>query len=170
MPDWVHPPNWFAPEAELLRFCFFWGFFALLGGLEVSFPAIVRSAQRGQRWPTNLGLGLVNMAILPLAPVSGIAAAEWAHTAGIGLLNVAEVPWLAAALATLAVRSFAGYGAHVLMHKFPLLWRVHRVHHLDTHLDVSTTFRSHPLELAVKVLVIVVVSIVFGLTPVVLIA
>ena len=28
-----------------------------------------------------------------------------------------------------------------MMHKVPLLWRVHRVHHTDTELDVSTTVR-----------------------------
>jgi len=74
-----------------------------------------------------------------------------------------------AALATLSICSLASYGVHVLMHKVPLLWKVHRVHHLDTHLDVSTTLRSHPLEIAVKLVVLVPVSIAFGLTLIVVI-
>lgn len=167
---WATPTNWFSPEADLLRFVAFWSFFALLGGLEALFPAIAGPAERGQRWPTNLGLGLLNMMILPFAPLSAFAATEWAQTARVGFFNVVETPWLVAALATLATCSLVGYGVHVLMHKVPLLWKVHRVHHLDTHLDVSTTVRSHPLEIAVKVLVLVPVAIAFGLTPIVLIA
>jgi sterol desaturase/sphingolipid hydroxylase (fatty acid hydroxylase superfamily) len=167
---WQWATTWLALEAEWLRFCAFWSFFALLGVLEALFPAMPHSAERSQRWPTNLGLGLVNMAIVPLAPVTTIAATEWAHTARVGLFNVVEAPWWMAALATLSMCSLASYGVHLLMHKVPLLWKVHRVHHLDTHLDVSTTLRSHPLEIAVKILVLVPISIVFGLTPVVVIA
>src|SRR3954447_2518452 len=87
---WEWATTWFASEADLLRFCGFWSFFGLLGGLEALFPAMLHSAERGQRWPTNLGLGLVNIAIVPLAPVSAMAATEWAHTARIGLLNTVE--------------------------------------------------------------------------------
>jgi sterol desaturase/sphingolipid hydroxylase (fatty acid hydroxylase superfamily) len=35
---------------------------------------------------------------------------------------------------------------HILNHKVPFLWAIHRVHHVDTRLDVSTTVRFHPLE------------------------
>jgi sterol desaturase/sphingolipid hydroxylase (fatty acid hydroxylase superfamily) len=163
--DWVHPANWFASEADLLRFCGLWGFFVLLGAFEALFPAIMQPPERGRRWPANLGLGLVTMAIAPLPPLFATVAAEWAQKAGVGLFNSLNTNWPAAALATVAICSLATYGFHVLMHKVPLLWNVHRVHHLDTHLDVSTTLRSHPLELAAKTLVVVPVSVVFGLTP-----
>jgi sterol desaturase/sphingolipid hydroxylase (fatty acid hydroxylase superfamily) len=39
------------------------------------------------------------------------------------------------------------------MHKVPLFWRIHQVHHLDTHLDISTTVRFHPLEFVVNLAV-----------------
>ena len=32
------------------------------------------------------------------------------------------------------------------MHKLPLGWRVHRVHHSDVAVDVTTAFRQHPGE------------------------
>jgi sterol desaturase/sphingolipid hydroxylase (fatty acid hydroxylase superfamily) len=75
------------------------------------------------------------------------------------------VPEWIAALCTLVVSSLAGYLVHVVMHKVPLLWRLHRVHHLDTHLDISTTLRHHPAELVVSVLVMVLVALAFGLSP-----
>ncbi len=55
------------------------------------------------------------------------------------------------------------------MHKVPLFWRLHRVHHLDTHLDISTSLRSHPGELVTNLIIVVPGTIVFGLTPWVLI-
>jgi len=45
------------------------------------------------------------------------------------------------------------------------LWRMNRVHHFDTHLDVSTGLRSHPLEFAGLLLTMVPLAILFGLDP-----
>jgi sterol desaturase/sphingolipid hydroxylase (fatty acid hydroxylase superfamily) len=45
------------------------------------------------------------------------------------------------------VRSLTAYGLHVLTHKVPWLWRIHRVHHADVAVDLSTGFRHHPAEL-----------------------
>ena len=50
------------------------------------------------------------------------------------------------------------------MHKVSWFWRLHRVHHLDTELDVSTTVRFHPLEFAVALLIGIPLVLVFGLT------
>ncbi len=41
----------------------------------------------------------------------------------------------------------ADYFYHRFSHHNPILWRLHAVHHTDTRLDVSTTLRTHPLEL-----------------------
>jgi sterol desaturase/sphingolipid hydroxylase (fatty acid hydroxylase superfamily) len=65
----------------------------------------------------------------------------------------------------LAVYSLTVYLIHLIEHKIPLLWRLHRVHHLDTQLDVSTSQRHHPLELIVNVLILVGVTIIYGLSP-----
>jgi sterol desaturase/sphingolipid hydroxylase (fatty acid hydroxylase superfamily) len=70
--------------------------------------------------------------------------------------------WLSICL-TLAVYSLTVYLTHVIEHKTPWLWRLHRVHHLDTHLDVSTSQRHHPVELILNVVILVSVTIVFGL-------
>jgi len=82
-------------------------------------------------------------------PVSIIAAADYAATHGIGLLNaVAVSPVTALAIGFLG-RAFLSWGTHILNHKVPFLWAIHRVHHADTRLDVSTTVRFHPLEFVV---------------------
>ena len=106
---------------------------------------------------------------MPLVPVSIVWAAQWANLNNVGLLNqIAHPLWIGVAV-TLVIRSLAGYLVHVLMHKVPLFWRLHRVHHLDTHLDVSTSLRSHPAEPVVNLVITLPVAVIFGMTPWVLI-
>jgi sterol desaturase/sphingolipid hydroxylase (fatty acid hydroxylase superfamily) len=154
-----------SPCSDAFWFLAYWGFLALLAGLESALPAFQQLPQRDKRWPTNLGLGVVNMFLTPLAPVSAVWGAQWAQSQGFGLLNAIGGPWWVAVVATFAIRSFAGYLFHVSMHKVPLFWRMHRVHHLDTHLDVSTSLRSHPLEFAAMFLTMAPIAIAFGLDP-----
>ena len=59
--------------------------------------------------------------------------------------------WLHALLGIAALDFFA-YVAHVLLHKTPLAWRVHRVHHSEEEVDVTTAFRQHPGETVWRVL------------------
>jgi sterol desaturase/sphingolipid hydroxylase (fatty acid hydroxylase superfamily) len=36
---------------------------------------------------------------------------------------------------------------HRSMHRLPLAWRFHRVHHTDRSMNVSTAYRFHPIEI-----------------------
>src|SRR5260221_4673430 len=156
---------WLSSNSATLWFLAYWGVLALLAGLEFALPAFQQPPEREKRWSTNLGLGIVNMMLAPLAPVSAVWGAQWAQDHGFGLLNWISGLFWVAVLATFAIRSLAGYLFHVSMHKVPLFWRMHRVHHLDTHLDVSTSLRSHPLEFAAMFLTMVPIAIAFGLDP-----
>jgi sterol desaturase/sphingolipid hydroxylase (fatty acid hydroxylase superfamily) len=143
----------------------YWVLLAAFAGLEAFIPAFQGSPQREKRWSTNLGLGILNMMLEPLAPVSAVLGAQWAQEHGFGLLNIASsAPWVAV-IVTFAVRDFAGYLFHVVMHKTLMFWRLHRVHHFDTHLDVSTSLRSHPVEFAVIFFTMVPLAIAFGFDP-----
>jgi sterol desaturase/sphingolipid hydroxylase (fatty acid hydroxylase superfamily) len=146
----------------------FWLLLVVLAGLEVLIPQWP-ATYRDIRWPTNLTLGAINLALVPLVPVSAVVAAQWAADNRIGLLNVIDVPgpwwWVVVPLATVLVRSLSGYLMHVVLHKIPLLWRIHRVHHFDTAIDISTGLRSHPAEFVVALLVGVGVAVAFGLHP-----
>jgi sterol desaturase/sphingolipid hydroxylase (fatty acid hydroxylase superfamily) len=44
------------------------------------------------------------------------------------------------------------WAQHLAMHKAPLLWRLHKVHHADRDLDVTSGLRFHPFEAAVSML------------------
>lgn len=72
---------------------------------------------------------------------------EWLNGHEVGLMYLFEMPaWLKLVLGVLSF-DFVTYWIHRASHKVPFLWRLHRVHHSDTHMDSSTTFRFHPLEL-----------------------
>lgn len=126
------------------------GFWALLGGLliaEALLPIHLQPKEGKGRLVTNFGLGLINAALLAAAPLSSVAAAFWAQSHHFGLLNQVAVPAAAAFALALLLRSLVAYVAHWASHRVPLLWRLHRVHHTDTAVDLSTGFRHHPLEL-----------------------
>ena len=65
----------------------------------------------------------------------------------------------------LLARSLVSYAVHVAMHKVPALWRVHRVHHTDVFLDISTTVRFHPLEFLIQLGPTALVILGLGLPP-----
>lgn len=135
------------PREALLRLTVF---ATVLGGLvlaEVLLPRRARLLPRAQRWPHNVGLVAVGSVLMRLAAPAGAASmAVVAETRGWGLLRALPVPVPIAWAATVAALDLAIYAQHVAMHKVPLLWRLHRVHHADVDVDVTTGVRFHPFE------------------------
>ncbi|HSS27781.1 MAG TPA: sterol desaturase family protein [Usitatibacter sp.] len=146
----------------------FWGAVAFLGALEFAIPEHRRPAHRGRRWPANFGLGILNGLIASVVPVVSVSAAQWAATHGTGLLNVLALPWWAGLLCVLTAVSGAQYALHRAFHAVPILWKVHRVHHSDIHLDVSSALRFHPVEMIAVIAVMAPVAVILGLPPILL--
>ncbi|MBV9929867.1 MAG: sterol desaturase family protein [Alphaproteobacteria bacterium] len=152
-------------SAPWLLFFGFWAILCLFAAAELWRPLHDGGEEPGGRIAGNVGFGVINAAIGAAVPVSTVVPAQWAAAHGIGLMNHLAVPFLAAAVATVLVRSLATYVMHRLSHAVPLLWRVHRVHHSDTRIDLSTGFRNHPLELAIVAPFYAVVTVACGLDP-----
>jgi sterol desaturase/sphingolipid hydroxylase (fatty acid hydroxylase superfamily) len=151
-------------------FLTFWSTMILLGAVEFLAPQFPGNADRVRRWPTNLGLGILNGLIVSSLPVLTVASAQWAAVCGFGLLNWVTAPWWLAVPCTLLTRSLAQYAFHLVSHKNPVLWRLHRVHHCDMHLDASSALRNHPLELIASVVFVIPFIVICGLSPIVLTA
>lgn len=132
-------------------------FFSVLGAIalwEVAAPRRQLLVERKQRWPANLSLVAVNTLaarfVVPLLPVS---MAVFAEERGIGLLQIVTLPfWLKVTLSLLLLDLII-YCQHRLFHYQPLLWRLHRVHHSDMELDVTTGNRFHPVEIIISMLI-----------------
>jgi sterol desaturase/sphingolipid hydroxylase (fatty acid hydroxylase superfamily) len=156
---------------EDLQIYLFFGFLGAFLLAERVFPRRQPTASQARRWRTNAALTAVAVVTLLSMPLSFISAAFWAERGGFGLLNqfVEDWPIAAIVVATLLVRAFISFGTHFLNHKIPLLWRFHRIHHLDTELDVSSTVRVHPIEFALSLVIGLPVVLLVGLSPWVLI-
>lgn len=129
-----------------LRLGVFFGALAAMLAWEALRPA--RPAMR-RRWAGNFALGAINAGVLRLIAVGGLAGvAWWAERTGVGLfagLTDGAAWWLRAAVC-FAVLDGLIYLQHRLMHRWPALWALHRVHHTDAAVDVSTALRFHPAE------------------------
>ena len=161
--------DWMLTHGETLQFALYFSLLVVLAAVERLVPRRPGPMDRRVRWPANFVMTFVNVVTLSVLPVSLLAAAFWAQSNGWGLLNQVSLPLTAVVSMTLLLRGFVSFFTHYLMHMVPVLWRVHRVHHLDTELDVSTTVRFHPLEFAVQTLPAVPLVVAFGLTPWVLV-
>jgi sterol desaturase/sphingolipid hydroxylase (fatty acid hydroxylase superfamily) len=120
---------------------------------EVAAPRRQLLIGRKQRWLTNLSLVAVNtLAARFLFPLLPAGMAVVATERGFGLLQIAALPlWLKVAVSLLLL-DLVIYLQHRYFHYQPLLWRLHRVHHTDLDIDVTTGNRFHPLEIIISLL------------------
>jgi sterol desaturase/sphingolipid hydroxylase (fatty acid hydroxylase superfamily) len=135
----------------LLRIGSFLAVFVLMAIWESAAPRRTSQFSRQGRWPHNLCLLGIDIAVIRvLAPGAAIAVAMAGETNGWGLLNIVQPPpWLGVPLAV-AFLDLSIYFQHVAFHAVPTLWRLHRVHHTDLDFDVTTGTRFHPLEIVVS--------------------
>ena len=80
--------------------------------------------------------------------VSYVVHGSWWIGDTLHLPHLAEIKlpfWLLVILALIAL-DVGNYLAHYLLHRFDLLWEVHKIHHSSLQLDSMATFRSHILE------------------------
>ena len=142
-----------------IRLGAFLGIFAVMALWEVAAPRRARRFTRLQRWPSNIGIVVLNTLVLRVAfPTAAIAMALLAEERGWGLLNSFGAPyWLAVALSVVML-DLAIYLQHVMVHAVPALWRLHRMHHADLDFDVTTGARFHPIEIllsmAIKLMIV----------------
>jgi sterol desaturase/sphingolipid hydroxylase (fatty acid hydroxylase superfamily) len=102
------------------------------------------------RWKhTRRNLVLVLIAFLS----NGLAGLWYAYWLDLirqnawGLLNVFPVSRMIGIILGLFLIDLDSYAGHIVVHKVPVFWRFHRVHHSDNELDSTSSLRFHPLEI-----------------------
>lgn len=147
----------------MVRLGSFIAIFGLMGLWELLAPARDRAFPRLRRWPNNLALAVLNVAIVRvLFPAAGVGLAVLAEAQGAGLLRLLDLPFWLAVLAGVAALDLAIYLQHLLFHAVPTLWRLHRVHHADPDFDVTTALRFHPIEIVLSMLIKAAAIFAFG--------
>lgn len=135
-------------------------------------PARQSSIKMTKRWTANFGLVVVSSIIVRLiVPVGLTMVALYNQEHNLGLFNqsiitlssLLIVPNWMFVVVSLLILDITIYWQHRLFHTVPMLWRLHRVHHSDTHVDSSTGLRFHPIEIILSILVKVIIVSLFGI-------
>ena len=100
--------------------------------------------------------------VLPLA--------RWVTRQGWGLTAMIGGPAWVRNLAAIVLLDYTLYVWHILVHRVPMLWRFHLVHHVDLDLDTTTGLRFHAGELIASVPWRSAQIVVIGVSPTALIA
>lgn len=129
------------------------GIFILLFILETRSQLRKRVQDRFKRLIINF---VLSMPAFTLLRVLFIPAVVWLAVENqqwrIGLGYLLDLPaWLAFSIVFLLL-DYSNYIWHILLHKLPVMWRFHLVHHTDRDLDISTAFRFHFGEMIGSVL------------------
>ena len=139
-----------------LRLAIFLGLFTLFACAEQIAPRRARQQPRAGRWVTNIAMTILNtLTLRALAiglPLLAVGAAVDAQAKGWGLFNTVDLEIWIEVILSLLILDFAIWLQHLITHKVPLLWRLHRVHHADRDMDVTTAVRFHPVEIALSML------------------
>jgi sterol desaturase/sphingolipid hydroxylase (fatty acid hydroxylase superfamily) len=154
-----------------IRVAAFAAAFLPLAAWESASPRRRLNLERHWRWPHNLALVVVGTLLLrAVFPLAAVGAAALAAQAGWGLMNRLPVGGVTAFVLTLLLLDLAIWAQHRLFHRVPLLWRLHRMHHADLDLDVTSGLRFHPLELALSMLLKIGLALLLGAPPLAVLA
>ena len=146
--------SWLTLHEAPLRLGVFLGVFGLMAVLEWAFPRRALSCSKMRRWGANLSIVIINTTLVRLVlPVSAVGIGWICTTNGWGLLNQVQWPGVLELVSAVLLFDLVIYLQHRLFHRVPLLWRLHRVHHADPDMDVTTGARFHPLEILISMLV-----------------
>jgi len=164
-------------NTAVIRLSVFLGVFVLMAVLEALLPAREAVLSRKTRWLGNLSMVVMGALVSRiLLPATLVGVSLWAQQKGIGVFNVFldAVPADASssnqllnsgeplsnsstylvhiAIVTLSVLllDMLIYWQHRLFHTVPMLWRFHKMHHADSHVDTTTGLRFHPVEIAMS--------------------
>jgi len=151
MPDW-QKLAWFL---SCLFFCWL---------LESLIPLFRFDYDKLKHDAFNIALFVMNLVlVLPVAIALGMAAL-WSESSQVGLLYHVDFPvWAELLLAILFLDLVAQYTVHYLLHHVKWMWRLHIVHHADTHVDASSGTRHHPGDLAFRLVAASVAIVIFGI-------
>ncbi len=136
---------------DIIRLACFTGMLAMVAIWETIAPRRSLTVPKGGRWFTNLSLAGINTAATRLIlPVLPLGMAVMAREQGWGFLNMPLLPFWSKIILAVVALDFVIYLQHVLFHALPILWRLHRVHHTDLDLDVTSGNRFHPVEIVIS--------------------
>lgn len=146
-----------------IRLAIFLSILIVMAIWEVAAPRRRIEIPRVIRWTNNLGVVVIDTILVRLTyPIVAVGLALMAQEKGWGLFNIFEAPTWVAVLVSIVLLDLAIYLQHVMFHAVPALWRLHRMHHADQAIDVTTGLRFHPIEILLSMGVKLAVVLALG--------
>ncbi len=134
-----------------IRLGIFLGVFIGVALAEFLWPRRKQLLEKRQRWPNNIGIAFISIILVRLClPVTLAGFAIIVSENNWGILSMIDFPFIIELILSLILLDLVIYGQHVAFHNVPVLWRLHRVHHADTEIDVTTALRFHPIEILIS--------------------
>jgi sterol desaturase/sphingolipid hydroxylase (fatty acid hydroxylase superfamily) len=130
--------------------------------IETAVPMFAAGPWRQGRRDANLGLTALSFASNWLLTSVAAIAALTLRPAG-PLTRLGGPTWVEIVTGIVVLDFSVGYLSHRTMHMWPALWRFHQVHHSDPFVDVTTTYRTHPVETVWRFLFAIVPVWVLGI-------
>ena len=138
----------------LIRLVAFAGVIGAMASWEHWAPRRQLAVRRSSRWPGNFGVLAIDIILVRIIfPTAAVGAALVCEVQGWGLFNAVAIPFAVAVLVSVILLDLAIYLQHALFHAVPALWRLHRMHHADLDIDVTTGVRFHPVEILLSLLI-----------------
>lgn len=136
----------------------------ILYGLESVIPFYEQKEDKVLHATRNLSLAILNAVMIAAIFTSvTLATATVAQQKGWGLLNQFTMPLVIGSILSIILFDLWMYWWHRANHRIPLLWRLHRVHHTDKTMDVTTAVRFHPVEIAISSVLRIGIVLLLGL-------
>jgi sterol desaturase/sphingolipid hydroxylase (fatty acid hydroxylase superfamily) len=141
--------------------------FIILFVLEGRFQLRKRVQTRWKRVVINFivsipAFALLRVAFIPVMIWLAVSNQTWR----IGLNYLFAAPVAVKFIISFLLLDYSNYIWHILLHKLPVLWRFHLVHHTDLDLDVTTAFRFHFGEMIGSIIFRGAAIILIGVSPV----
>src|SRR5262245_4173510 len=130
--------------------------------LETGVPMFAANVWKRGRRAANLGLTALSFFLNWLLASLAAVAALSLRPAGL-MAGHAWPLWVEIVIGIVAIDFSVGYLSHRTMHMWQPMWRFHQIHHSDPFVDVTTTFRTHPVETAWRFMFAIVPIWVLGI-------
>jgi sterol desaturase/sphingolipid hydroxylase (fatty acid hydroxylase superfamily) len=114
--------------------------------VENFFPYLNPPFDKKKHYRRNFTISLVSFLLNAVVGTLVVIVVELTAKNHWGLLNHLALPLTIKLVTAVLLFDFLGYLGHNLAHKIPFLWRFHRIHHSDSHLNVSSSLRFHPVD------------------------
>ncbi|GLT19919.1 hypothetical protein GCM10007938_37020 [Vibrio zhanjiangensis] len=152
---------------DIIRLSIFIAVLLLCALWEWKMPRRRLSQNKTYRWANNLGLVSLNSLCLSIfMPILAFDAANIAQQNSWGLMHAIKLPTLAEFFLGILILDFVIYSQHLIFHKIPWLWRLHRMHHSDQDIDVTTGTRFHPIEIILSMWLKIAAIVLLGISPI----